>query len=74
MALLLRIRMIFSRRSLSSYGILFRLLGREASVTTWLYRVSLNTAIKWTKKERKHYQSETIDGVKHLLEESRMTT
>ena len=47
---------------------------RESSVTTWLYRISLNTAIKWTKKERKHYQSETIDGVKHILEESRMST
>ena len=27
---------------------------REASVTTWLYRIALNTAIKWTKKEKKH--------------------
>jgi RNA polymerase sigma-70 factor (ECF subfamily) len=26
------------------------------------------------KKERKHYQSETIDGVKHILEESRIRT
>jgi RNA polymerase sigma-70 factor (ECF subfamily) len=47
---------------------------KESSVTTWLYRVSLNTAIKWTKKERKHYQSEAIDGVKHILEESRIQT
>jgi RNA polymerase sigma-70 factor (ECF subfamily) len=46
----------------------------ESSVTTWLYRISFNTAIKWTKKERKHYQSETIDGVKHILEESRIRT
>ena len=44
---------------------------KESSVTTWLYRISLNTAIKWTKKERKHYQSETIDGAKHILEENR---
>jgi len=43
---------------------------RESSVTTWLYRISLNTAIKWTKKERKHYQSDAIDDVKHILEES----
>ena len=47
---------------------------KESSVTTWLYRVSLNTAIKWTKKERKHYQSEAIDGAKHILEESRIQT
>ena len=43
----------------------------EASVITWLYRISLNTAIKWTRKERKHYQSET-PGVQHVLQESRM--
>ena len=47
---------------------------RESSVTTWLYRISLNTAIKWTKKGRKHYQSETIDDTKHILEESRIRT
>ena len=47
---------------------------REASVNTWLYRISLNTAIKWTKKERKHYQSETLEGVQHVLQESRMQT
>ena len=47
---------------------------KESSVTTWLYRVSLNTAIKWTKKERKHYQSETLDGMQHILQESRRQT
>lgn len=26
----------------------------ESAVTTWLYRIALNTAIKWTQKERKH--------------------
>ena len=44
----------------------------EASVITWLYRISLNTAIKWAKKERKHSQSETLEGVQHILQESRM--
>ena len=39
---------------------------KESTVTTWLYRVSLNNAIKWTKKERKHYQSETIDGTENI--------
>jgi RNA polymerase sigma-70 factor (ECF subfamily) len=46
----------------------------EASVITWLYRISLNTAIKWTKKERKHYQSEVLEGVQHILQESRIQT
>ena len=44
---------------------------QEASVTTWLYRIALNTAIKWTKKERKHSSAETLDNVEHLLEENR---
>ena len=46
----------------------------EASVITWLYRISLNTAIKWTRKERKHSRSETLEGVQPILEESRMQT
>lgn len=45
---------------------------KESSVTTWLYRVSLNTAIKRIKKEQKHYQSEAIEGAKHILEEGRL--
>ena len=46
----------------------------EASVITWLYRISLNTAIKWTKKERKHYKSEALEEVQHILQESRIQT
>jgi RNA polymerase sigma-70 factor, ECF subfamily len=45
---------------------------QESSVTTWLYRVSLNTAIKWTKKERKHNQSEGLEGVQHILQEEKL--
>ena len=44
----------------------------EASVVTWLYRIALNTAIKWTKKERKQVHSETLEGVQHILQEGRM--
>ena len=44
---------------------------QESAVTTWLYRISLNTAIKWTRKERKHYQTETLENVHHLLQESK---
>lgn len=43
----------------------------DASVTTWLYRIALNTAIKWTKKEKKHSSAETIDDLQHLLQENR---
>ncbi|MBL0740510.1 RNA polymerase sigma factor [Chryseolinea lacunae] len=45
----------------------------EASVTTWLYRIALNTAIKWTRKERKHTQAEALDDVHHLLSENKTT-
>jgi RNA polymerase sigma-70 factor, ECF subfamily len=47
---------------------------RESSVATWLYRISLNTAIKWTKKERKHTGAENLDSVQHLLQENRIQT
>ena len=45
---------------------------QEASVTTWLYRIALNTAIKWTKKEKKHAGAETIDNVQHLLQDNKI--
>ena len=44
---------------------------QESSVITWLYRISLNTAIKWVKKERKHYQAETLDHYQNILQEKR---
>ena len=45
---------------------------QQSSVTTWLYRVSLNTAIKWTRKERKHQEAkEPLDTVQHVLQENK---
>ena len=46
---------------------------KESSVTTWLYRISLNTAITWTKKERKHNHSETTDNLQHIIHENKVT-
>jgi RNA polymerase sigma-70 factor, ECF subfamily len=43
---------------------------RASSAATWIYRVSLNTAIKWVRKEQKHYQAESIENVEHLLQDS----
>jgi RNA polymerase sigma-70 factor (ECF subfamily) len=40
---------------------------QESSVTTWLYRISLNTAIRWTQKEHKHNHEERIDNLQHLI-------
>ncbi|MEO5942621.1 MAG: RNA polymerase sigma factor [Ferruginibacter sp.] len=45
---------------------------QESSVTTWVYRISLNTAIKWIRKERKHPPPETLDKVEHVLQENRL--
>jgi RNA polymerase sigma-70 factor (ECF subfamily) len=47
---------------------------REASVSTWLYRIAINTAIKWSRKERKHAGAETLEKVQHLLLENRTQT
>ncbi len=46
---------------------------QESSVSTWLYRISLNTAIKWVRKERKHFHAESLDQVQHVLQESKHT-
>jgi len=43
----------------------------ESAVTTWLYRVSLNTAITWTRNEKKHLEGrQSIEGMGHLLQEN----
>ena len=40
----------------------------EASATTWIYRVALNTAIAWTQKERKHRSGkQSLDGVEPAI-------
>ncbi len=41
---------------------------RESAVSTWLYRIALNTAIKWSTKEKKHVQNhQQIEGMAHVL-------
>lgn len=42
---------------------------QESAVATWMYRITLNTAIKWVTKERKHYGAQHIDDVQHILVE-----
>ena len=43
---------------------------KESSAVTWIYRVALNTAIRWIRKERKHQQQTPIDQAEHLLQEN----
>ncbi|MEM6700362.1 MAG: RNA polymerase sigma factor [Bacteroidota bacterium] len=41
----------------------------ESAVSTWLYRISLNTAIKWSAKEKKHIsQQGEVDKVGYVLQ------
>jgi RNA polymerase sigma-70 factor (ECF subfamily) len=42
----------------------------KSSVTTWIYRIALNTAIKWSRKERKHHNQEELDNVRYIVVES----
>jgi RNA polymerase sigma-70 factor (ECF subfamily) len=43
----------------------------DAAVTTWIYRVALNTAIAWNRKQRKHGAGrQELDAVSGLLAES----
>jgi len=45
---------------------------QESAVTTWIYRISLNTAVKWSKKERKYSRSEELNTVENILEENKV--
>jgi RNA polymerase sigma-70 factor, ECF subfamily len=40
----------------------------DSSVPTWMYRVALNTAIAWTRKENRHQRGrQPLDGVEGLF-------
>ena len=40
----------------------------DAAVTTWIYRVALNTAIAWTQKERRHHEGKQgLDGAEPAM-------
>ena len=44
---------------------------QQSAVSTWIYRVSLNTAMTWTRNGKKHQESrESIDNVAHFLREN----
>lgn len=40
----------------------------DSAVSTWLYRIALNTAMKWSQKERKHGGHQTLTHEQHLIE------
>lgn len=44
----------------------------DSAVTTWIYRVALNTAVKWTRSERKHHENRSsTENVASILRERR---
>jgi RNA polymerase sigma-70 factor (ECF subfamily) len=46
----------------------------DSAVTTWIYRVALNTAIGWTQKERRHRDGkQALDGVEPAIQPSAAT-
>lgn len=40
------------------------------AVTTWLYRISLNTSISWSKKERRNQHDASLESIEHVLQEN----
>lgn len=46
----------------------------ESATTTWIYRIALNTAIKWVRKEKRHTQPETFDIDRHFIIETTEST
>jgi RNA polymerase sigma-70 factor (ECF subfamily) len=51
-----------------------RTFKNNAAVTTWLYRIALNTSFKWIRTERRHSKDkEPLDNLEHLLEENQLT-
>lgn len=45
---------------------------QESSASTWIYRIAINTAIKWVVKERRHYQTEEIESIQYILVENKV--
>ena len=43
---------------------------QESSVSTWIYRIALNTAIKWVRREQKHSLAEPLENVEFVLNDS----
>ena len=43
---------------------------KESAETTWIYRVAINTALKWSGKEKKHREGrQNLEGTLHILNE-----
>ena len=45
---------------------------QSCAVSTWVYRISINTALNWTRKEDKHRSSEAIETVQFLFQDQKV--
>ncbi|GAB4049981.1 RNA polymerase sigma factor [Spirosoma litoris] len=46
---------------------------QQSSSSTWVYRIALNTALKWVGKERKHAAAqESLDNIPAILQETKV--
>jgi RNA polymerase sigma-70 factor (ECF subfamily) len=41
----------------------------NCSISTWIYRISINTALSWIRRERRHPSTESIEAAQSLLQE-----
>lgn len=41
----------------------------QSSVITWIYRIALNTALNWVRKEKGKKDTEPLEKVEHVLQE-----
>ncbi|HAH50701.1 MAG TPA: RNA polymerase subunit sigma-70 [Balneola sp.] len=45
---------------------------KESKVSTWLYRIALNVALNWTRKNKRHSNGrQTLDGLEKILEQNK---
>lgn len=61
---------LFQEISIQVWRSVIKFKGQSA-VSTWLYRIALNTAITWSRKEKKHQDGrQEIDPMTNVLHES----
>ncbi len=42
----------------------------NSKLSTWIYRVSINTSVSWLRKEKKHSKNESLNDYEFLYDES----
>ena len=62
---------LFQEISFQVWKSVARFEGKSA-VSTWIYRIALNTAMKWSQRHQKHSRShEPLENVSHILKENK---